>query len=72
MCGKAVDNYGHVMEIFPDYFVTRKMCNKSVKIYPSTIQFIPECYKNKEKCVMKLLLALIYFILFSIDIRLKK
>lgn len=46
MCDKAVDNYGHVMEIFPDYFVTRKMCNKSVKIYPSTIQFVPECYKN--------------------------
>ena len=27
------------------------MCIKAANNYPSTIQFVPECYKNQEMCV---------------------
>ena len=26
------------------------MCNESINIHPSTIQFVPECYKTQEMC----------------------
>ena len=26
------------------------MCDKVVDTYPSTINFVPECYKTKEMC----------------------
>ena len=26
------------------------MCDKAVDTYPSTIQFVPECYKTQEMC----------------------
>ena len=26
------------------------MCNKAVDTHPSTIKFVPECYKTQEMC----------------------
>ena len=26
------------------------MCDKAVKTYDSTIQFVPDCYKTQEMC----------------------
>ena len=26
------------------------MCDKAVDTYPSTIQFVPKCYKTQEMC----------------------
>ena len=26
------------------------MCNKAVNTYPSTIRFVPECYKAQDVC----------------------
>ena len=26
------------------------MCDKAVNTYPSTVQFVPECYKTQERC----------------------
>ena len=26
------------------------MCDKAVDTYPSTIKFVPECYKTQEMC----------------------
>ena len=31
-------------------FVIKKLCNKAVNIYTSTMQFVPECYKTQEMC----------------------
>ena len=72
MCNEAVDNYVGSLEYVPEYFKIQEMCDKAVDIYPSATQFVPECFKLK-KCVIKLLiLVLLYFILFLIDIRLGK
>ena len=38
MCNKAVDNK------------TRKMCDKGVNTYPSTIKYVPKCFIAKEMC----------------------
>ena len=43
MCNKAVDNYPHALEFFPNYYKTQKMRNKAVNTSPSAIQFVPEC-----------------------------
>ena len=48
MCNKAVENYPHALEF--EYYKTQKMCGKPVDAYPSTIKFVPECYKTKDIC----------------------
>ena len=48
------------------------MCDKAVNNYPSTIKFVTECYKTQEICDKGVNRCFLCFILFSIDIRLKK
>ena len=72
MCCKAVDNYAHALKFVSDGYKTQKMCIKALNNYPSTIPLVPECYKTQEMCVRAVILVLLYLILFSIDIRLKK
>ena len=43
MCYKAVGNCVYALEFVSDCYKNQKMCNKVVNIYPSAIQFIPEC-----------------------------
>ena len=28
----------------------QKICDKAVSTYPSTVQFVPNCYKTQEMC----------------------
>ena len=73
MCNEAVDDCAHALELVPNCCKTQNMYNKAVDTYTSTIRFVPGCYKTQEMCVIKLLiLVLLCFILFPIDIRLKK
>ena len=44
---KVVDNYSHALEFS---IRLRKICDKAVNTHPSTIQFVPECYKIQEMC----------------------
>ena len=46
------------------------MCDKAVDIYPSTITFVPECYKAQK--IKQLIDIFLYLILFLIGIKLKK
>ena len=32
-------NFPHVLEFVPECYKTKKMCNKAVNTYPSTIKF---------------------------------
>ena len=34
-------NYPHALEFVPECFMTRKICDKAVNTYPSTIIFFP-------------------------------
>ena len=46
LCNEAVDNYPHVLEVFPDCFKTQKMCKKSVNTYNFAIDFVSKRLKN--------------------------
>ena len=71
-CDKSVSNYAHTLEFVPNSCKSEKMCNETVDTYPSAIQFIPAQYKVHTKCVIKLLLlVLLYLIMFLIDILMK-
>ena len=48
------------------------MCNKDVSTYPFTMGFVLEYYKFQEICDKVVSTGFLYFILFPIDIRLKK
>ena len=69
MCDKAVDDYAHALEFVLDYYKTKKMCNKAV----SFILLQYSLFLDAIKYVIRLLtLVLMYFILFLIDVKLKK
>ena len=69
---KAVDSYHHALEVVPECYKALKMCDKAVSAYPSTIKLvfasliIQEMY---EKAVSR---CFLYFIMFLINIKLKK
>ena len=48
------------------------MCDKDVSIYPSTIKFVPECYKTQEMCDKAVNRCFLYLIQILIGIKLKK
>ena len=48
------------------------MCDKAVDTHPSTIQFVPECYKPQEECDKAINRCFLYLILLMIKIKLKK
>ena len=52
--------------------MTQKMCDKAVSAHPSTIQFVPECYKTQEMCDKAVNRCFLYLILFLISKILKK
>ena len=72
MSDKAVDNFAHGLKPAPDCYATEKMCNKSVTTYPSTIELVPEFCKTQEMYDKVGNSYFLYFILFLIDIKLKK
>ena len=39
----------------------KQICDKDVDTHPSTIQFIPECYKTQEMCYLKQLIDFFVF-----------
>ena len=51
MFDKAVDNYSHALEFFPDY----KKCDKAVNTHPFTKKFVLESYKTQELGNMQLI-----------------
>ena len=50
----------------------KKMCDKAVSTYPSTIKFVPECFMTQEMCNKAVNRYFLYLILFLINIKLKK
>ena len=48
------------------------MCEKAVENHPSTIQFLPVCYKTQETCYKAVHIHFLYLILFLINKKLKK
>ena len=50
MCGKATDNYAHVLKFVLDHYKTRPICIETFKNYPSAILFVPKCYKTQKMC----------------------
>ena len=51
MCNKAVDNFPHGLNSFPNCYITQKSCcDKAVNTHSSTLQCVPECCKSQEMC----------------------
>ena len=48
------------------------MFDKAVNTYPSTVKFVPECFMTQEMCNKAVNKCFLYFILFLINIKLKK
>ena len=43
MCNKAVDNYPHALELFPESYKAQKVCDKAVNTYSFTRKIVPKC-----------------------------
>ena len=52
--------------------MTLKMCDKAYNTHPSTIEYVPDQFETQEICDKAVDNVLLYFILFHINIRLKK
>ena len=67
---KAADNYAHTLKVVPDWYKTEKKC--LMKLLMIILQY--NLFLNAEQMCNKALNAcfFFYFILFLIDIRLKK
>ena len=48
------------------------MCDKTFNTYPSTIKFVPECFRTQEVCDELVNRYFLYLILFLISIKPKK
>ena len=59
----VVDNYVHTLEILPDCYNTKKMCNTAINTSPSAIQFLisKRLKKMCDKAVDACLFAFNYF-----------
>ena len=42
MCNKAIDDYPHALELFPDCLKSQKIRNKAVNTYSFAIKFVSE------------------------------
>ena len=63
MCNKAVENYPYSLNYVSECYRTQKMCDTNFfDAYPTTIKFVLEYFID----------AFSYFILFLINIKLKK
>ena len=70
MYNRDDNNYAHGIVFALDCYKTQKICYKAVNTSPSAIQLLLNARRLK-KCVLKLLiLFLLYWILFLIDIKL--
>ena len=47
------------------------MCDEAVDTHPSTIKFVPECYRTQEMCYKAVNKCFLYLILFLIGLKLK-
>ena len=72
MCNQSVDHYVDALQYVPKSFKAQEMCDKAVDICLSVTQLVPECFKTQEMFDKLLTLVLLYFILFLIDMKLKK
>ena len=48
------------------------MCNRAVNTYPSTVNFVPQCFMTQEMCDKEVNRYFLYLILLLINIHLKK
>ena len=48
------------------------MCDKAISTHPTTMKFVPECYKTQGICYRTIHRYFLYLILFLINIKLKK
>ena len=49
MCNKALEVDLWQLNDIPDYFKTQKMCDKAVKDYPSSPQFVPDWFVTQQQ-----------------------
>ena len=69
MFKKAADNYSQALDFFQDLYKTQEMFIKTVDNYFFAKKYVSDKI-GLTKCVLELLkLALLYLILFPIDIR---
>lgn len=61
-----------MLEFFLDCYKVQQMRNKSVDTFPSAIKFVHECYKTQKVFDKAIILVLLYFILFTINVKLEK
>ena len=40
MCDNVIYKNPHALKFVPDYYMTQKMCDKTVDIHPSTTKFV--------------------------------
>ena len=48
MCKKAVDDYGHALELIPDCYKTQQFCEKSASKDRFMLKYYHDTYKNHE------------------------
>ena len=73
MCNKAINNYPHALELVPEcYNPPKKIRDSSVDTYPSTIKFASECFMAQEMYDKAVNRCFLYFIVFLINIKIKK
>lgn len=41
----AVEKLPFVIAYVPEQYKTQKMCGKAVDTHPSTVKFVPQCYR---------------------------
>ena len=60
------------MEFDTNCYKNKKMCDKDVNAYPSTIQFVREFHKTQELCDKTVKGVFLYLIVFFIGVTYKK
>ena len=49
---KAVEVDPFFLQLFPDHFQAKEMCDKAIKEDSSSLQFIPDCFVTREGLYM--------------------
>ena len=62
---------GEMLDSVSDCCKNQQMCNKAVNTHPSTIQFVPECYKTQEISDKTVNMCFLYSFLLLSGIKLK-
>ena len=68
----AVKKLTHLLRYVPDQYKSQQICDKAVDTYLSTIKFVTECLMTQEMCDKTVNRCFLYFILFLIEIKIKK